>query len=226
MTGSSWRRGFQVGAGLAVGTGALAVSFGAFAVLHGVAPWLAVLMSLLAFSGSAQFAFVTAMTTGLGPAIGAASLINLRYIPMAATTSAALRGGVIRRSVEAQSVVDGSWAAAHRPDGTIDRELMIAATLVQWPAWAIGTAAGAYLLPSSSTITALGLDAIFPAFFGLLLVDILRTQSALRRLSAMSATITALTLLVAPVGVAMLAGCLPALLAARRPGADQSGARR
>ncbi len=215
MDGSSWRRGLTVGAGLAAGSFALAISFGAFAVLHDVPPWLAVLMSLVTFSGSAQFAFVAAVGGGLGPALGAAALINLRFVPMAATTADALRGGVVQRSLEAQAVVDGSWAAAHRSDGTIDREFLLAATLVQWPAWAAGTAIGAFLLPSTSTLHALGLDAIFPAFFALLLLDLLRTRPGLRSLSAASACCTALALLVVPVGVAMLAGCLPSLLTAR-----------
>jgi hypothetical protein len=34
-----------VGAGLVAGSFTLAIGFGAFAVLHGVSPWLAVLMS-------------------------------------------------------------------------------------------------------------------------------------------------------------------------------------
>lgn len=221
MDGSSWRRGLTVGLGLAAGAFALAISFGAFAVLHDVPPWLAVLMSLLTFSGSAQFAFVAAAGGGIGPALGAAALINLRFVPMAATTSDVLKGGLLRRSLEAQAVVDGSWAAAHRADGTIDREFLLAATLVQWPAWAIGTAIGAYLLPSTSTLRALGLDAIFPAFFALLLLDLLRTRPALRSLSAASACCTALALLVVPVGVAMLAGCLPSILAARSLGRER-----
>lgn len=215
-----WRDGLAVGVGLAAGSFALAISFGAFAALNGVPPWLAVVMSLVTFSGSAQFAFVTAMAGGGGvlSALGAASLINLRFIPMAATTSAALRGGVVRRSLEAQAVVDGSWAAAQRPDGSIDRDVLIPATLVQWPAWAVGTALGAYFLPSTSTLQALGLDAVFPAFFGLLLLDVFRARPELRTTSAASAGCTAAALLVAPAGLAMLAGCIPSIVAGRKIG--------
>lgn len=209
-----WRKGLAVGTGLAAGSFALAISFGAFAALHGVPPWLAVVMSLVTFSGSAQFAFVTAIAGGGGvlSALAAASMINLRFIPMAATTSAALRGGVVRRTLEAQAVVDGSWAAAQQPDGSIDRDVLIPATLVQWPAWAVGTALGAYFLPSTETLQALGLDAVFLAFFGLLLFDVLRARPKLRTLSVISAGCTAAALLVAPTGLAMLAGCLPAII--------------
>ena len=207
-----------MGAGLAAGSFALAISCGAFAVLHGMAPWLAVLMSLVAFSGSAQFAFLTAVAGGGGvaPGLGAALLINLRFVPMAASTAPALRGGPLRRSITAQAVVDGSWAAAQRPDGGIDRDLMVAATLVQWPAWVVGTAIGAFFVPSSSTVHALGLDAAFPAFFALLLLDVVRARPALWSLSAASACCTSLALLAVPAGAAMLAGCVPPLLAAWR----------
>jgi predicted branched-subunit amino acid permease len=214
----SLRRGLSAGAGLAAGSFALAISCGAFAVLHGVPPWLAVVMSLVTFSGSAQFAFVTALGGGgVGPGLGAASLINLRFVPMAAATAPALRGGLLRRSLEAQAVVDGSWAAAQRADGGFDRDLMLAATLVQWPSWVAGTAIGALFVPSVATLRALGLDAVFPAFFALLLLDLLTARPALRGVAAASACCAGLALLVVPVGVAMLAGCLPPLLALRRP---------
>ncbi|HEV2529659.1 MAG TPA: AzlC family ABC transporter permease [Thermomicrobiales bacterium] len=218
---SGWQRGFRIGIGLGVGTFGLAASFGAFAALNGVPPWLAVLMSLLAFSGSAQFAFVTTFPGGLWPALGAASLINLRFIPMAATTADVLKGGFLRRTLEAQSVNDGSWAAAHRPDGTIEREVMIGATLIQWPAWALGTALGAFLLPSPETVRTIGLDAIFPAFFTLLLLDMMRSQPIYRSLTVASICVSALALLVVPAGVAMLIGCTPALLAAGKRFADR-----
>lgn len=216
----SRRRGLATGAGLAAGSFALAISCGAFAVLHGIPPWLAVVMSQVVFSGSAQFAFITAIAGGGGviPGLGAASLINLRFVPMAASAAPALRGGPLRRSIEAQAVVDGSWAAAQRADGAFDRDLMVAATLVQWPSWVAGTAIGAFLVPSASALHALGLDAAFPAFFALLLLDTLTARPTLRSLSAASACCTCLALLVAPPGVAMLAGCLPCLLANwRRP---------
>src|SRR3712207_5596172 len=116
-----WRAGFIVGAGLAVGSFLLAVSFGTFAVTHGSPAALWIAMSLLVFSGSAQFALVTALAGGgLVPALLSAALMNLRFVPMAASTARFLHGGRWQRALEGQAVVDGSWVAAQHPDGTLD----------------------------------------------------------------------------------------------------------
>jgi len=213
-----WRRGLAVGAGLAAAAFALAVTFGAFAVQAGLHPALAIAMSALAFSGSAQFAFVTSLSGGggIGAGLGAATLMNLRFVPMAAACAPALRGGRLRRGVEAQLVVDGSWAAAQRPDGTVERDVLVPATLVQWPVWVGGTAIGALGAPSLELTHRLGLDAVFPAFFAVLLVDVLRQRPALRPRIAAGAAVACASLWVVPVGVAMLLGALPALLPGRR----------
>src|SRR4051794_32557673 len=65
---SSWRAGVRAGSTLALATAVLGVSFGAFATGAGLSAPVAILMSALVLSGSAQFAFVTAMSGGAGPA--------------------------------------------------------------------------------------------------------------------------------------------------------------
>jgi predicted branched-subunit amino acid permease len=215
---SSWRAGFRVGAGLAAGGFALAVSFGAFAVTHGWPAGLTILMSLVVFSGSAQFALVTALTAGgMLPALGSAVLMNLRFVPMAAASAGSLRGGRLRRALEGQAVVDGSWVSAHRADGTTDREKMLAATLVQWPAWAAGTALGALAVPSTGFIEATGLDLVFPGFFLVLLLDSLTEQVRLIPIALAAAAITGLACRFLPVGISLLLASIAALAALRRP---------
>jgi predicted branched-subunit amino acid permease len=203
---AGWRAGLRAGAGLAVGAFLLAVSFGAFAVTHGWPVALVILMSTIVFSGSAQFALVTAFTGGgIGPALAAASLVNLRFIPMAAATARHLRGGPLRRGMEGQAVVDGSWVAAQRPGGGLDRATMIAATLVQWPAWIIGTAIGALAVPSTSVIHSAGLDLVFPGFFAVLLHDSLAARPRLLPVALMGGVIAGVTCRLLPTGVALLA---------------------
>ena len=63
-TEGGWRAGFRTGMTLALATGALGVSFGAYAALAGWPPLAAIVMSTVVFSGSAQFAYVTATGTG------------------------------------------------------------------------------------------------------------------------------------------------------------------
>jgi 4-azaleucine resistance transporter AzlC len=217
-TGSGWRAGFTVGAGLAAGSFLLAVSFGVFAVTHGWPAALAIAMSLLVFSGSAQFALVTALTGGgVVPALLSAVLMNLRFVPMAASTARFLHGGRWQRALEAQSVVDGSWVAAQRPDGTLDRRKMIAATLVQWPAWVAGTAIGALAVPSTALIHAAGIDLVFPAFFLLLLIDTLTERPRLAPVAVAAAVVAGVTCRFLPPGVALLLASAAVLLALPRP---------
>ena len=214
---AGWRGGLRVGIGLAVGAFALAVSFGAFAVTNGWPAWLAIVMSAVTFSGSAQFALVTAATGGsIAAGIGAAALINARFIPMGAASARSLHGGPLQRALEGQAVVDGSWVAAQNGDGTLDRAKLFGATLVQWPAWIIGTAIGALFAPSTDFMQQFGLDVIFPAFFLVLLLDALRSQPRFVPIALIATVIAGASVLVVPGGVALLLCGLAALLAAVR----------
>jgi 4-azaleucine resistance transporter AzlC len=222
---TGWRAGLRVGIGLAAGSFALAVSFGAFAVTHGWPAGLTILMSLVVFSGSAQFALITAFAGGgLGPALVSASLINLRFVPMAAATSTSLRGSRWRRALEGQSVVDGSWVAAQRPDGSFDRSKLLAATLVQWPAWVVGTTIGALAVPTTGFIKQTGLDIVFPGFFLVLLVESL--TSAPRRLLPVAlagAAVAGVSCRFLPTGVALILTSCASLLALLLHPAPQEG---
>ena len=170
-------------------------------------------MSAVVLSGSAQFAFLTAVGSGgLLVALGAAALMNLRFVPMAAAAARSLKGGPVRRAFEGQTVIDGSWVAAQRADGSTDREFMMGATLVQLPAWVAGTVLGALLVPSADTLYRLGLDVVFPCFFLLLLLDALRSQPRHLPVALTAAGIAALALFAVPVGVALLLSAAASLM--------------
>lgn len=210
----SYRAGVRVGVALALPTFALGLTFGALARTEGWGLLAPIAASLLVFSGSAQFALVTVLAGGgvAWAAIAAAGLINLRFLPMAVAAGPSLLGGRLRRTVEAQAVVDGSWVAAHLGGGRFDRELLIAATLVQWPTWVLGTVAGVLVAPPDDLVHTLGLDVLFPAFFFMLLLDELRTSWVARVAAVGGALISAALLLVVPTGLALLAGSLAALI--------------
>ncbi|MEV6930101.1 AzlC family ABC transporter permease [Dactylosporangium sp. NPDC051485] len=216
--GGGWPKGLRVGVGLAAGAFLLAVGFGAFAVTHGWPAWLTITTSAVVFSGSAQFALVTALAGGggLGPALTSAALMNLRFVPMAAATARFLPGGPLQRAAQGQAVVDGSWVAAQRPGGGLDRQLMFGATLVQWPAWILGTALGALVVPGGAALEATGLDVIFPGFFGLLLFDSLRASPRLAPAGLLAAAIAA-TCRFLPSGIALTLAAAAATFALRQP---------
>jgi 4-azaleucine resistance transporter AzlC len=205
-------RGVLTGFGLASASFALAVTFGASARTLGWGMVPTIVCSLVIFSGSAQFALATALSGGPVPAVAAAALINARFIPMALSVAPSMRGGVLRRALVGQAVVDGSWVAAHLGEDRFDEQRMIGATLPQWPAWVGGTALGALLHPSPHIVQAFALDVVFPAFFLVLLIDELRESAQARRAAALATVLAATLVLILPVGIALLCAASAALI--------------
>lgn len=192
----------------------LALSFGVVARAAGFPPLAAVVMSAVVFAGSAQFAAVgiLAVGGGVGAAVGAAALMNSRFVPMGFAIGPSLRGGRLRRAVEGQPVVDSSWTMAARGDGAFDRTYLFGHSGVQYVAWVAGTTVGV-LVPGLDA-RALGLDAVFPTFFLALLVGELRDRR--RVLVAALAAGLALSLVpLTPPGVPVLVAGAAALLGLR-----------
>ena len=209
------REGFREGLPFGVAALLVGVSFGVLAepVLGATA---AIVMSAIVFAGSAQFAALAVLASGGGAvaAIAAGALLNMRFLAMGIALAPSLRGGPLRRAAEGQAVVDASWALANRGEGRFDRDLLVGATLAQYPCWVIGTVIGALggdLLDDPRT---LGLDAIFPAFFLALLWDDLKDRRALA-VAAASAALALVLVPFTPAGVPVIAACVPAIIGAR-----------
>ena len=211
-----YRRGIRAGLPFLLPTLAIGTSFGVLAepVMGAVA---AIVMSVIVYAGAAQFAAVSVLVAGGGvaAAVSAGLLINGRFLPMGVAVAPALKGGPLRRAAEGQTVVDASWAIANRGDGTFDREVLIGATIPQAVGWWSGTAIGAFAGSALGDPQALGLDAIFPAFYLALLAEELRDRAALT--TALLGAAIALSLVpVAPPGVPVLAAAAAALIGLRR----------
>jgi 4-azaleucine resistance transporter AzlC len=174
-----YRAGLKAGVGFALAAFVLGVSFGVLAepIMGPVAP---VVMSAVLFAGASQFGATAVLAAGGDAltAIAAGTMLNARFLPMGVAAATALHGSPLRRAVEGQAVVDASWALAVQGDGRFDRELMIGATLPQYPAWVVGTLIGVVGGSALGDPDALGLDAIFPAFFvGLLAAELSRPRA-------------------------------------------------
>jgi 4-azaleucine resistance transporter AzlC len=194
---------------------AIGMSFGVLAEPV-MGAWTAIAMSVLVFGGAAQFASVSILAAGggLASAVSAGLLINARFLPMGLAVAPALKGGPLRRAAEAQTLVDASWAIANRGDGTFDRLLMMGATIPQAAAWWIGTAIGVFAGALLGDPEALGLDAIFPAFYLALLAEEMRDRSMFA--SALLGGAIALVLIpFTPPGIPVVAASLAALLGVR-----------
>ena len=205
------RRGLPFG----VAVFAIAVSFGVLArpVMGAVAP---IVMSIVVFSGAAQFGALAILAAGggTGAAIAAGVLLNARYLAMGLALAPSLRGRPMSRAAFALAVVDASWAAASNGDGTFDPWYMVGATVPQYPAWVLGTVVGVLAGSALGDPRALGLDALFPAFFVGLLFEEMRGRRKLAAAGGGAGIALALTPL-APPGLPILAAAIAALAASR-----------
>jgi 4-azaleucine resistance transporter AzlC len=200
---------------LAVAPLLFGASFGLLAVDAGFDHAGAVLMSATTFAGSAQLAAASVLEDGGGAAaaIVAAVLLNARYVPQSVSAASVFRGPRRRRLVEAQLIVDESWALAGR-SGRFDYGILVGAGLLLYVLWVGGTAVGT-LVGDLLDPEAIGLDAAFPALFLALLAPYLRTRRALVT-AALAGAITLVLLPFAPAGVPIVAAAFAALIGLRR----------
>ncbi len=199
---------------MAIAVGLFGVSFGVLSVsTGGMGALPAIAMSASTFAGSAQFAVASVVAGGGQPvaAIAAALLLNARYLPIGVSVARFMPGGRLRRFMQAQLVVDESWAIAADGDGRFDAHRLIGAGIVLWLAWLVGTVIGVAGGEALGDPAALGLDAAFPALFLALLVQQLASRRAVV-VAALGAAIAIALVPFAPPGVPIIAAAGAALI--------------
>jgi len=207
-----WTRygsGVRTAAPLAVAVGGFGVSFGVLAHDAGMGSVAPVVMSLTTFAGSAQFAVVSVLTAGGGVAAAcvAALLLNARYAPIGLSVAGALHRNRFRRLLEAQLVVDESWALSNQGGGRFDRGILLGAGTLLYASWVGGTTIGVLTGNLIGNPNNLGLDAAFPALFFALLVGQIRS----RRTVVAALAGAGIALVVTPytkAGVPLIVACL------------------
>jgi predicted branched-subunit amino acid permease len=144
-------------------------------------------------------------------------LLNARYAPMSLAASGAFRGGPVRRLLEAQLLVDESWALSSRDDG-FDIKVLLGAGVVLYVGWNVGTAIGVLAGDSLGDPATLGLDAAFPALFLALLAPLLRSDGSVAVAAALIGAGIALTLTpLTPAGLPVIAATAACLVGLTRP---------
>jgi 4-azaleucine resistance transporter AzlC len=228
MKAGTYRDGFRAILPLMPAIVAFGASFGVLARAAGVDALAAVVMSATTFAGSAQFAVVSVLGAGgtAAAAIGAAVLLNGRYVPMSVAAADAFRGGPVRRLLEAQLLVDESWALSRREDGGFDRRVLVGAGGLLYVGWVASSAVGVLAGDSLTDPATLGLDAAFPALFLALLAPLIRAErDRLPLLAAVLGAAIALVLTpVTPAGLPVIAATAACLVGLTRP--PRSHARR
>jgi 4-azaleucine resistance transporter AzlC len=209
------RAGIRRGIPFGVAVFAIAVSFGVLArpTMGAIAP---IVMSVVVFSGAAQFGSLAVLSAGggAGAAIAAGILLNARYLAMGVALAPSLKGGVLSRVAFAMPLVDSSWAAASRGDGSFDPWYLVGVSVLQYAGWVLGTIIGVLAGPALGNPRDLGLDALFPAFFVVLLIEEVRGRRKLLAAGGGAAIALASTPLLPP-GLPILAAGLAALAASR-----------
>ena len=180
----STREILQAAAPIALAVFVFGASFGVLAVAAGLPGWSVVLLSVLVFAGSAQFAALGVIAAGGGvlTAIFAGALLNLRFIATGIAVARTLPGGRLIRTLLAQIVTDENYAlavAAGEP-GRPDRQTLLVTGATLYGVWVLGTLIGAALGPVLGDPKRLGLDAAFPALFVALLWRMLSGRHAVR----------------------------------------------
>ncbi|HET8560007.1 MAG TPA: AzlC family ABC transporter permease [Marmoricola sp.] len=208
--------------GLAVGvaTGAYGVSFGAIAVTSGLDVWQACALSLLAFTGASQFAFVGVVGAGGAPLSGMVTglLLGTRNTLYGFRLSTLLGFTGVRRTAAAHLVIDESTAmSVTRDSREAARVGFLATGLAVFVLWNLATFVGALAGHALGDPKAWGLDSAVGGAFLALLWPRLRDRR--NQLCAALAVALALVLVpLVPAGVPVLAAGVVALglgLAAR-----------
>jgi 4-azaleucine resistance transporter AzlC len=192
------------------------VSFGVLAepTMGRVAP---IVMSAITFAGSAQFAAASILLDAgtLGAAVLAAVLLNARYGPIGVSVAPSLTGPWWSRLLEAQLVVDETWALSADGRGGHDAKIIVGAGVVLYSAWVAGTAVGVLFGDLIGDPARWGLDAAFPALFLALLVPNLDRPHA-KAAAILGAAIALVLTPIAPAGVPIVAAGLACLIGWRR----------
>jgi predicted branched-subunit amino acid permease len=168
--------------GIAIASGAYALSFGAIATTSGLSLLQTVSLSLLMFTGASQFALVGIIGSGGSVWAGAATaaLLGSRNALYGVRLSTLLKVSGLHRFATAHLVIDETTAMAIARDKESESRFAFWVTgLVLFAFWNIGTFIGALATHALPDPKVLGLDAAPPAAFLALLAPRLRAREPL-----------------------------------------------
>ncbi|TMG69336.1 MAG: AzlC family ABC transporter permease [Chloroflexi bacterium] len=192
--------------GIAIASGAYAISFGAISSAAGLSVLQTCALSVLMFTGASQFALVGVIGGGgsVWAGAAAAALLGSRNALYGLRLSSLLGVRGRRRVIAAHFVIDETTAMAiARDDPNLSRFAFWATGAALFILWNLGTLGGAVAAHAFSNPKVLGLDAAPPAAFLALLAPRLRAREPLA--IALAAAVVAIAVLpFVPAGVPLL----------------------
>jgi len=192
--------------GIAIASGAYAISFGATATAAGLSLLQTGALSLLMFTGASQFALVGVVGAGGSIWAGAvaAALLGSRNTLYGVRLSTMLEVRGWRRAVGSHFVIDETTAMAiARDDPQLSRYAFWVTGVALFVLWNTGTLIGALATQAISDPKVFGLDAAPPAAYLALLAPRLRAREPLA-IALAAAVIAILALPFVPAGVPLL----------------------
>ena len=205
--------------GIAVASGAYAISFGAISTAAGLTLLQTCSLSVLMFTGASQFALVGVIGAGgsVWAGVATAALLGARNALYGLRLSSLLDVRGLRRVAAAHFVIDETTAMAIAREAPADSRYAFWATAIAlFCLWNLGTLIGALATHALPDPKVLGLDAAPPAAFLALLAPRLNAREPLA--VALAAGLIALVALpFVPTGVPLLIVAAAVLLYGIRP---------
>lgn len=219
--GTLRRRAVRDGVALGLAAGVFGLSFGALATAAGLSIAQSCVLSLAAFTGGSQLAFVGVMAAGGSStaAVTAAGLLGTRNTLYGIGLGPRLELPARLRPVAAHLVVDESTAmATAQPTRPLVRLAFTVTGVAVFVSWNVATAVGALLGAAVGDPRSLGLDVVGPAVFLALLWPRLSGptcpgRTAARRVAGVGAVLALVGTLTLPVGLGIPVAALGVLLA-------------
>lgn len=186
------------------------VTFGAAALAKGVAPWLAVAMSMSVFAGASQFAALDAWTANpaLLPLLLTTFAVNVRHLALGAALSSWLRRLSRGRRFAAVALLsDANWTQAveARERGGRDVGVLVGGGLALWLCWSSGTVVGIAAGSAAGDLSRFGADVLMTSYFAGAVVTMRRGASDVAPVLVSAAVAVAAAALLPP-GWHVLAG--------------------
>lgn len=155
---------------IAVFTIPFGIAFGVAAIENGLTGIEAILMSVITFSGVAQFAAPDFLQVPL--ALGSLAMVllalNARHVVMGAALSPWLNRLPLGRRILALSYMSDPNFAESQPafqGGERDVGILLGGGLILWACWVVGTAIGALGGEFVGDPASFGIDVVMPCFF-------------------------------------------------------------
>ena len=209
--GGTWR-GFRELFALSLYSAPFGIAFGAAAVESGITATQTIAMSVLVFSGTAQFAALDASNAQVGWLSLALVVfaVSARLTVMGAALAPRLNGlPPYRRLAIAFFISDPNFAhsQSYFRSGGQDVGVLLGGGLALWLNWVIGTAIGAFAGNLVGNVKALGFDVVMVCFFATIVVGETRNSASIVPL-ILAATVAISTLGWLPMGWNIIAAAI------------------